>query len=272
MSLETKHQRLANLLKELPNAAVAFSGGIDSTLLLRIACDTLGCDRVLALTATSALFPAAEIEQSHILANSLGVRQELIAGKELEVPEVANNDPRRCYHCKRHLFESFFVHARACGYTTLLDGSNLNDLDDYRPGRQALEELRVRSPLIETGFTKEDIRHLSHRLGLPNWDKPAFACLATRFPYGVPITPEALQQVARCEDWLRQQGFSCYRVRCHDRLARIEVAPGELDRLLDHALREELTGFFQQNGFDYITVDLQGYRTGSMNATLVNAD
>ena len=268
MSLEAKHRHLANLLEELPTAVIAFSGGVDSTLLLRIARDSLGRDRVLALTATSAFNPPDEVAQSRELAASLGVRQELIAGNELELPEVIENGPQRCYHCKRNLFRLFLDRAAALGHTRLLDGSNLDDLDDYRPGRLALEELRVRSPLIEAGFNKQDIRSLSRRLGLPNWNKPAFACLATRFPYGTRITREALENIARCEEWLREQGFSCYRVRCHDQLARIEVAPEELDRLFDKTLRERLIATFQQNGFDYVTVDLQGYRSGSMNATL----
>lgn len=268
MTLSDKYDHLQQLLSNLDTAAIAFSGGVDSTLLLKVACDCLGSDKVLAITAISPIFPEFEIEQCRLLAQQLGVNHHLVATDELNLPEFIHNEPQRCYHCKHHLYSHMLEHAAAENITVILEGSNLDDLSDYRPGQQALTELEIRSPLLEAQLTKQEIRQLSHQLDLPTWDKQSFACLATRFPYGTEITRERLNQVGLCEDWLREQGFTNYRVRYHNEIARIEIAPEQMEKLLDGQLRQQLIAAFKKNGFDYITLDLQGYRSGSMNETL----
>ncbi len=270
MTLDEKYRCLRNILSEFDSITVAFSGGVDSTLLLKVACDCLGSDRVLALTAISPIFPHYEIEQSRHLSETFGVQQQLISSQEMSLDGFIENGPRRCYHCKHALFSQFLLQVEKHS-GTLIDGSNLDDLDDYRPGREALEQLKIRSPLIEAELTKTEIRTLSHQLGLSTWDKQPFACLATRFPYGTRITLEGIEQVDQCEIWLQRQGFTNYRVRYHDRLARIEVGEADLSRLVKDPLRQKLLKVFKLNGFDYVTLDLQGYRSGSMNEVLEEA-
>ncbi|HKI51665.1 MAG TPA: ATP-dependent sacrificial sulfur transferase LarE [Geothermobacteraceae bacterium] len=265
LNLDERYARLKDELARFGSVVVAFSGGVDSTFLLKVAIDVLGSDKVLALTATSPTYPEFEFQEACRLAGQFGARQLVVESNELEIPGFAQNDRRRCYHCKSELFSICRDKARELGYAEILDGSNLDDLQDYRPGREAACELAVRSPLLEAGLGKEDIRTLSRRLHLPTADKQAFACLSSRFPYGTEITAERLQQVDRCETFLRQQGFKNYRVRYHDEVARIEVAAAELDRFFDRELREKVTAAFKAAGFTYITLDLQGYRTGSMN-------
>ena len=271
MTLDEKYHKLQQILSEFDSVVVAFSGGVDSTLLLKVACNQLGPDNVLALTATSPIFPRYEIEQSSKLAQSFAVRQQLIHSDEMALDSFVENGPRRCYHCKHSLFSQFLSVAEKIS-GILLDGSNLDDLDDYRPGREALKQLDLRSPLLEAGLGKQEIRILSRQLGLSTWDKQSFACLATRFPYGTKITVERIQQVDQCETWLRLQGFTKYRVRYHDQLARIEVAEKDISRLIKDPLRQNLLETFKLNGFDYITLDLQGYRSGSMNEVLDKTD
>ncbi len=268
MSLHAKMAKLQALLTEMDQVVVAFSGGVDSTFLLKVARDCLGPHRVIALTATSPTYPDFEFQQACELAREIGVEQIVIESNELEIPGFADNPPRRCYHCKYELFSLCLEQARARGFATVLDGSNLDDLGDYRPGRDAVKELEVRSPLLEAELTKDDIRALSKELGLKTWDKQAFACLSSRFPYGTKITLERLRQIDSCETFLRENGFKNYRVRYHAEIARIEVAPAEIQRLFDDQLRESLVAAFKQAGFTFVTLDLQGYRTGSMNATL----
>jgi len=268
MDLTEKYQRLQLSLAQYKSVAVAFSGGVDSTFLLKVAVDVLGPQKVLALTATSLIYPEFESEESRQLAQTFGVKQVQIEIDDLQIPEFAENTPRRCYHCKLALFGRFKELATEHGCQAVLDGSNLDDLDDYRPGQDATKELKIGSPLLEAELSKAEIRQLSKQLELPTWDKQAFACLASRFPYGTRITEERLQQVDRCENWLRENGFTNYRVRYHEQLARVEVPPTDISRLLDEQLREQLVTEFKAAGFTYVTLDLQGYRTGSLNETL----
>ncbi len=265
MTLDQRYQNLQALLEEMGSVVVAFSGGVDSTFLLKVARDVLGAEQVLALTATSPTYPQFEFEQSQSLAAGMGVRQVVVESNELEIPGFSQNDPRRCYYCKSELFTICRDKARELGFKDILDGSNLDDLKDYRPGREAACELAVRSPLMEAELTKDDIRQLSRRLGLPTAEKQPFACLSSRFPYGTEITAERLKQIDRCETFLRLHDFRNYRVRYHGETARIEVAPGEISRFMDEALRSELVKEFKEAGFTYVALDLQGYRTGSMN-------
>ncbi|MBE0575878.1 MAG: ATP-dependent sacrificial sulfur transferase LarE [Desulfuromonadales bacterium] len=267
MQLDTKFQKLKDILTESGSAVIAFSGGVDSTFLLQTARDVLGAEHVIALTATSPTYPSHEFNESVKLAKQLGVQQLVVDSNELEIPGFADNPPRRCYHCKKELFEICLNKARELGYAEVFDGSNLDDLNDYRPGREAALELKVRSPLLEAGLTKEDIRTLSRRSGLSTADKQPFACLASRFPYGTRITAERLQQVDRCETFLREKGFHTFRVRYHDETARIEVALDDLSRIIDDKMRLPLLAEFKSAGFTYVALDLQGYRTGSMNET-----
>ena len=268
MTLEAKARRLSEILTGMGSVVVAFSGGVDSTFLLHQACSVLGADRVLALTATSPTYPLHEQEESRRLAASFGVRQLLIESNELEIPGFAENRPDRCYHCKKELFTLCRTEAQRLGYAFILDGSNSDDLDDYRPGRRAAGELGVRSPLLEAALSKEEIRTLSRAAGLPTWDKQPFACLSSRFPYGTEITAERLERLDRCETALREQGFRTYRVRFHDDVARIEVAVEEIARFADPTVREVVVAACKAAGFAYVALDLQGYRSGSMNETL----
>jgi len=265
MPIDQKYKKLQNLLRDMKQVVVAFSGGVDSTFLLRVAWDVLGAENIVALTATSPTYPQYEFEESQKLAASFGVRQIVVESNELEIPGFARNDPRRCYYCKHELFTICQEKARELGFPFILDGSNADDLSDYRPGREAACELAVRSPLLEAGLDKNEIRYLSRELNLPTWHKQPFACLPSRFPYGTEITPERLARIDRCETFLRQNRFRNYRVRYHGETARIEVAAEEIPRLLDETLRQAVVREFKEAGFTYVALDLEGYRTGSMN-------
>jgi len=268
MNIDQKFQVLQDLLKEMGKVVIAFSGGVDSTFLLRVAKDVLGAENVIALTATSPTYPQYEFAESQKLASAIGVRQIVVESNELEIPGFAGNDPRRCYYCKQELFSICRQQAQELGFAFILDGANADDLADYRPGREAACELSVRSPLLEAGLGKDEIRELSRQLDLPTWKKQPFACLSSRFPYGTEITPERLAQIDRCETFLRHRDFRNYRVRYHGDTARIEVAAGEIARLLDDELRRAVVQEFKAAGFTYVALDLQGYRTGSMNETI----
>lgn len=266
-ALQKKYQKLESILQQMQSVLVAFSGGVDSTLLLNVAHRVLG-DKVLAVIATSETYPDKEIQEAIALTKDMGVRYQVIESCEMENPNFVSNPPDRCYHCKMELFSKIKDIAHNEGIPYVLDGSNYDDTDDYRPGARAVAELEVRSPLKEVELTKQEIRELSLWLELPTWDKPAMACLSSRFPYYSEINSAALKQIAQAEEFLRTLGFSQLRVRHHDTMARIEVPAEDIQKVLDSGLRDAIVQKFKELGYTYITLDLAGYRTGSLNETL----
>ena len=263
---QEKLQLLQEELRRLGSVLVAFSGGMDSTFLLQVAHLTLG-EKALALTARSGVVPQRDLQEAEAFCAKYGIRQLYFDFDELAVPGFAENPPDRCYICKKTLFSNFLRIAKEHG-AVLCEGSNMDDLGDYRPGLRALAELDVHSPLRVAQLSKAEIRFLSHELQLPTWDKPSFACLASRFVYGERITAEKLAAVDKAEQLLWELGFKQFRVRVHGNLARIEVLPDELQRALAEPVRSTLHNKLQEYGFDYVTLDLLGYRTGSMNEIL----
>jgi pyridinium-3,5-biscarboxylic acid mononucleotide sulfurtransferase len=265
---QQKYDALRRILEEMKSLVIGFSGGVDSSLLLKIAVDALG-NRALAMIGRSATYPTREFEEALALAQKIGARYEIVQTEETDDLKFRENPPDRCYYCKTELFGKLREIARREQIAWIADGTITDDLGDFRPGMRARSEGDVRSPLLEAGFSKDDVRELSKHLDLPTWDKPSFACLSSRFPYGTPILRENLTRVDAAESFLRDHGFRRFRVRFHDSsTARIEVDPLEIARLVQEPLRSELVSHFRQLGFTYITIDLQGYRTGSMNEVL----
>lgn len=269
--LKNKLNKLQTYLRELGSAAIAFSGGVDSTFLLKVAHDTLG-DKAVAFTAGSAFVPERDVEEAKAFCEAQGIRHIVRRFDTLGIDGIRFNPKDRCYLCKYALFSSFVKLAKEEGLSCVADGSNLDDDGDYRPGRRALKELDIKSPLYQAGMTKQDIRDLSEEMGLATWNKPSFACLASRFVYGEELTAEKLDEVNQAEEYLMGKGFTQFRVRRHGNLARIELLPADIDRFMTGGLRKEIVAKFRAIGFDYVTLDLIGYRTGSMNEVLTDKE
>jgi len=266
--VKTKFVRLQEIFKSMEKVLVAFSGGVDSTLLLKVAQDTIGNKNVLAVTALSPLYPERELAGVKKLIQTLGAKHRLIQSNELEIPGFSKNPSNRCYYCKSKLFKELLDLAKEEAIPFVVEGSTLDDDKDHRPGRLAIQELGIRSPLKEAHFTKMEVRELSMALGLPTWDKPSFACLASRFPYGEEITEQRLRMVDEAEDFLFGLGFKQVRVRHYGDLARIEILKEEMERLMNGSLREKVVKRLREIGYTYVTLDLQGFRSGSMNEVL----
>lgn len=269
MNIEHKEAQLLAIIRELESVVVAFSAGVDSTYLLAACRDALGPQRVLAVTAHSASLPEQELDEARTLANQIGVPLEVVTTREMDNPDYVRNDANRCFHCKDELFINLWPLARRRGLAQVVYGATADDVGDHRPGMQAAKQHGIRAPLLEVGLGKADIRELSRRRGLPTHDKPAMACLASRIPYGSAVTVEALGQVAQAEAFLKREiGLRQVRVRHHGQVARLEVEPDDIPRVVQPEVRERIFAKLRGIGFTYVTLDLAGFRSGSMNEGL----
>jgi pyridinium-3,5-biscarboxylic acid mononucleotide sulfurtransferase len=260
-----KYEKLKEILSAMDSVVIAYSGGTDSTLVLKVAHDVLS-DKAIAMTAVSPSLPASDRIEAMEIARQIGVQHILIDTNETSDPDYLANTPNRCFFCKKETYGKLADYARSHGYSVIIDGNNADDTGDFRPGRQAASEYHVRSPLLEAGLTKNEIRQLSRELGLPNWDKPAAACLSSRVPYGTKINLEMLSQVEHAEAVLHGMGLRQLRVRHHGQVARIEAEPADFPRLIEQ--RGQIVSALKELGFTYISLDLAGFRSGSMNDTL----
>lgn len=267
MIREQKWDRLRELLREMKLAVLAYSGGVDSSLLLRAASEVMG-PQLIAVTAVSDTYPQGELEAAQAFVRSLGVTHRIIHTQELDNEQFVQNPPERCFHCKTELFEKLSALASTEGIPFILDGSNTDDQNDYRPGRRAAEKYSVRSPLVEAGINKAEVRRLARALDLPQWDKPSLACLSSRIPYGARITREILDQVQQAENFLHGLGFRQVRVRHHGDTARIELDKNDFSRMLADDAADRIVASLKEMGYTYVSLDLAGYRTGSMNEGL----
>jgi uncharacterized protein len=265
-----KYERLSGLIKPMGRVIVAFSGGVDSTVVLKVALDTLGRENVLAATGVSPSLPQRELQSVKDLAAIVSAPLELVETSEMDSPHYTSNSSNRCYYCKTELYSKLTELAARKNYNIIMNGLNLDDTGDHRPGMGAAREWNIRSPLLEARLSKSDVRALAEKLNLPNWEKPALACLSSRIPYGTPVTIQSLSQIERAENFLRDLGFRNVRVRHHTNLARIEVDADDLPRLLEEPLRSNLINHFKSLGYTYVTLDMQGFRSGSANETIVS--
>jgi len=265
--IEDKFQLLKEMIRDLGSLAVAFSGGVDSTFLVKVSHDLLG-DKCIAVTARSSTYPLREFNEASEFARQEGVTHIIVDSEELDIEGFAQNPTNRCYFCKHELFSKIWDVAKERNISFVADGSNIDDLGDFRPGMDAARDMKVLSPLKESGLTKEEIRKLSKDLNLPTWDKPAFACLSSRFPYGNTITREKLHMVEKAEEYLREVGFRQIRVRHHENIARIEVGTSELSLMFETEKMKKIALYIKGLGFAYVALDMLGYRTGSMNEVI----
>jgi pyridinium-3,5-biscarboxylic acid mononucleotide sulfurtransferase len=269
-AFDAKLDRMRALFAPMRSVIVAFSGGVDSTFVLKVAYDTIG-DRVLALTTTSPTMPDEDRQSALAMAQLIGARHLIVESNELEIPGYSANPINRCYLCKHNLFTVCEAKAAEFDIDEIVDGLNLDDLHDYRPGMQAASEKRVRHPLVEAELSKAEIRELSHAMGLPTWDRPASPCLSSRFPYGTTITPEGLAKVAAGERLLHSIGFKVARVRFHGDVARLELERSEIARIFEPQLRDTVDREFKKIGFRFVAIDLKGFRSGSLNEGVIAA-
>ena len=268
MTLQDKYERLKKIIEEMGSIVIGFSGGVDSTLLLKVAHDILK-DKVIAVIGKSETYPEEEFNEAIKLAEFIGARYKIVTTEETDNLKFAENPPDRCYYCKTELFSKLKEIAEAEGIRWIADGTNADDVKDFRPGLRAVKENNIRSPLLEAGLTKNEIRELSRLLGLPTWDKPSFACLSSRFPYGMPIDREKLKKIDKAESFLRKLGLKVFRVRLIDEnTVRIETGKEEFKKFFEDDFRVKVVNELKNLGFIYITLDLEGYRTGSMNEVL----